>query len=178
MTTAVVRNGYRYGGESVAIDQPITELQFRTIERILGEPPQRFKSYAQAFHFQPSDPRRASALLEYLAAKRIPHSTELRQIWTARLGTSEDRTPADAAADPSVPELVALAARRRLSSEDLDEDVHDAASENAANINSEGLDGQIQYLVLRFGPSQTRAQIERAGRRGLASAECSLEGRP
>jgi len=169
MPTAILRNGYRYDGESVEISQPITEQQFRAIERILGEPPQRFKSYAQAFHFQPGDPRRASALLEYLAAQRIPHSTELCQTWAA-----EHDTAAPAGADASVSELVALAAQRRLSNEDLDEDVHDAASENAANINNDGLDGQIAYLVCRLGPGQTRARIERAGRPGA----CPPGGRP
>jgi hypothetical protein len=173
MTTPLVKDGYRYGGESVEVDQPITESQFRAIERILDEPPRRFKSYAQQFHFEPCDPRRTDALLEYLIAEGIPHSTELCQTWTAEVNASEDRR--SASPDLSVSELGALAARGGLSSEHLDDDVHDAASEQAVNINSEGLDGQIQYLVLRLGASHTRARIEHAGDRGV---ECLPGRRP
>lgn len=174
MTRAVVRSGYRYAGESVEISQPITEAQFRAVERILGEPPARFKSYAEAFHFQPTDPRRTSGLLGYLRRQGISHSIELLGTWAAGQDTAAD--PAPPAAEPvdrrapSVSELVALAARGRLSSEDLDEDVHDAASEDAANVNSEGLDGQIAYLVQRLGARETQARVERTGRRDLATA--------
>jgi hypothetical protein len=64
---------------------------------------------------------------------------------------------------PSIAELVALAARMLLSSEDLDDAVHDAADEHAATINSEGLDGQIEYLVARLGAKDAQAAIEAAG---------------
>ena len=42
MPTAIVRNGYRYDGESVEIDQPIAEQQCRASEaagRGEGTPP-------------------------------------------------------------------------------------------------------------------------------------------
>lgn len=65
---------------------------------------------------------------------------------------------------PSVAELVALAAHLLLSSEDLDDAVHDAADEHAATLNSEGLDGQIEYLVARLGAKDAQAAIEAAGR--------------
>jgi hypothetical protein len=171
--TAVLKDGYRYDGESVEIDQPLTEPQFRAIEHILGKSPQRFKSYAQAFHFEPSSPDRTSSLLEYLASERITHSTELRQTWRVRRDASADHTPRSC--DLSVSELAALAVREGLSSEDLDEDVHDVASKSATNTNNEGLDSQIQYLVLRLGSGQTRVLIERANGQGFACAECSPE---
>jgi len=77
-----------------------------------------------------------------------------------------------------VAELVALATHLLLSSEDLDDAIHDAADEHAGNINSEGLDVQIEYLVSQLGASETQARIERAGRRERAVAECLPEGRP
>jgi hypothetical protein len=67
---------------------------------------------------------------------------------------------------PSVGELVRLAAGRRLSSDHLDDAVHDAADERAAQINSEGLDAQIEYLVRRLGPAGARDAIEHAARGG------------
>ena len=82
MPTAIVRNGYRYDGESVEIDQPITEQQFRAIERILGEPPARFKGWAERFCFDPPDPGRAAALLKYLGEQNLSHSLERLETWT------------------------------------------------------------------------------------------------
>jgi hypothetical protein len=179
-----IRDGYSYEKELVNVGQAITESQFRSIECILGEPPQRFKTYADAFFFQPADERHANALLEYLADQRITHSVEFHQAWTAEhdnTGNDGPSSPQDDAVgeeNPSVSELVALAAQRGLSGEELDDDVHDAASENAANVNSQGLDGQIEYLVLRLGANKTRARIEHAASRRLARIDSSLEVRP
>jgi hypothetical protein len=81
MNMTVTRNGYRYAGESVEIPQSITEAQFRAIEQILGEPPARFKEWAEEFHFEPTDPRRAAALLRYLRDQNISHSIERLEMW-------------------------------------------------------------------------------------------------
>jgi hypothetical protein len=71
---------------------------------------------------------------------------------------------------PSVAELVRLAAGRRLTSEHLDDAVRDAADESAAQMNSEGLDVQIEYLVRRLGPLGARDAIERAAYRSWEPA--------
>jgi hypothetical protein len=169
MTTT--RNGYRYAGESVQIEQSITEAQLRAIEQILGERPSRFKEPVQKLYFEPTDPRRAVALLEYLRDQNISHSIERLETWTPP-AASEQARPREATCvglapfeqPPSVAELVALAAHLQLSSEDLDDAVHDAAGEHAAALNSEGLDGQIEYLVARLGPTDAQAAIEAASR--------------
>ena len=167
----VTRNGYRYAGESVEIRQSVTERQFRAIERILGVPPSRFKGWAEKFYFDPPDPRRAAALLRYLRDQNISHSIERLDTWTPQAASKETHAreatcvrlaPFDQ--PPSVAELVALAAHLLLSSEDLDDAVHDAADEHAATLNSEGLDGQIEYLVARLGAKDAQAAIEAAGR--------------
>ena len=168
--TAATNVGYRYAGESIEVPQSITEAQFRTIEQILGEPPARFKGWAEKFYFEPTDPRRATALRKYLRDQNIAHSLERTETWTAQTQGDDTKTAcgmfAAGGEPPSVAELVALSAHLLLSSEDLDDAVHDAADEHAATINSEGLDVQIDYLVARLGASDTQAAIEAAGRGG------------
>jgi hypothetical protein len=66
----------------------------------------------------------------------------------------------------SVAELVRLAAGRRLTSIDLDEAVEDAAANTAGQVNSEGLDGQVEYLVRHLGSTAAQGIIEGAARRG------------
>jgi hypothetical protein len=63
---------------------------------------------------------------------------------------------------PSVAELVRLAVGRRLTSTDLDEAVEDAAANSAGQVNSEGLDGQIEYLVRQLGSTAALRIIEGA----------------
>jgi hypothetical protein len=71
--------GYRYAGETIEITQPLGEAQFRAIEAILGEPPQRFKEWAQHFVFTLSTPGIGRRLRGYLRRQRIAHTTELLQ---------------------------------------------------------------------------------------------------
>jgi hypothetical protein len=179
--TAVTNAGYRYAGESIEIPQSITEAQFRTIEQILGEPPARFKDWAEKFYFEPTNPRRATALRKYLRDQNIAHSLERTETWTPQSqGDDTQNTCGMFAAGgepPSVAELVALAAHRLLSSEHLDEAVHDAADEHAANLNSEGLDVQIEYLVSRLGAREAQAKIEGADRGGHVALVSDREGR-
>jgi hypothetical protein len=161
MATAATRNGYRYDHECIDVEQAITEAQFRAIERILGQPPQRFKEWCDRFYFQSLTREQAADLLAYLAEQQIVHAVELRQIWSS---TSTPAPPAEET-PPTVAELVTLAAGLRLTSERLDDAVHDAAAERAAQVNSEGLDGQIEYLVLRVGPRSARNAITQAAER-------------
>jgi hypothetical protein len=163
MATAVIRQAYRYDHECVDVEQEITEAQFREIERILGQPPQRFKEWCDRFYFQSLTREQAARLCGYLADQQIVHAVELRQTWnssTPASAPSAEETP------PTVAELVRLAAGLHLTSERLDDAVHDAAAERAAQINSEGLDGQIEYLVLRTDARAARDAItQAAGRR-------------
>lgn len=184
MNRTGTRNGYRYDGEDVEILQSITEIQLRAIEQILGEPPARFKEQTEKLYFEPTDPRRATALLTYLREQNISHSIERQETWTphaqgedtqSREATSISLAPFDQ--PPSRAELVALAAHLLLSSEDLDDAVHDAADEHAATLNTEGLDGQIEYLVARLGAKDAQAAIEAAGRGDRTPPACDGEGR-
>jgi hypothetical protein len=74
-----VNPGYHYSGESIEITQAITEEQFRAIEDILCRAPQRFKSWAEHFCFDPATPGLAEHLRAYLREQRIAHTTELLQ---------------------------------------------------------------------------------------------------
>jgi hypothetical protein len=165
MTT---RNGYRYAGESVEIEQSITQTQLRAVEQILGEPPARRQERAEKLYFEPTDPRRAAALLEYLRDQNVRHSIERMETWTPQTQGNETQTTCGmfpvGGEPPSVAELVALAAQLLLSCEDLDDAVHDATDEHAATLNSEGLDAQIEYLVSRLGAKDDQAAIEAIGR--------------
>jgi hypothetical protein len=177
----VTKNGYRYAGESVEIPQSVTEAQFRTIEQILGEPPARFKDWAEKFYFEPTNPRRATTLRKYLRNHNIAHSLERTETWTPQNQGDDTKNTcgmfAAGGEPPSVAELVALAAHLLLSSEDLDDAVHDAADEHAATLNSEGLDVQIDYLVARLGANDAQAAIEAAGRGHRAPSASDAEGR-
>ena len=53
------------------------------------------------------------------------------------------------------------AATAYLISDDLDEEVHEAKSEEAADINNGGLESQVRYLVSRFGEKGAREIVER-----------------
>jgi len=55
-----------------------------------------------------------------------------------------------------VPELVAEAKGLSLQEEDFDEAVHDAVSVAASNINNEGLESQIRFLVETCGEGVVR----------------------
>lgn len=50
--------------------------------------------------------------------------------------------------------LVDLAEELNLTSEDLDDLVHDAASMKASDINNQGLYEQLEYLVNAFGEEE------------------------
>lgn len=56
-------------------------------------------------------------------------------------------------------ELIKLAERLELQSEDLNEVVHDLASSEAANVNNEGLDLQLQFIVRQVGANETQRII-------------------
>ncbi len=77
--TLTVNPGYRQTGESIEISQKLTEAQFRRIEEILCRQPQRFKEWAEEFHFDPGSPGLGDQLREYLREQRIAHSVERRE---------------------------------------------------------------------------------------------------
>jgi hypothetical protein len=67
----------------------------------------------------------------------------------------------DEDAEPSVDALLAKAETAGLKAEDLDEIVHELASSIAADVNNEGMDGQLAYLIGQIGVQGTAKQIER-----------------
>jgi len=70
---------------------------------------------------------------------------------------------AEATADDRavVERLVNKADSAGLQPEDLDEMVHDLVSGIAADINNEGVDGQIKYLVKEMGAQDTEREIDK-----------------
>jgi hypothetical protein len=69
---------------------------------------------------------------------------------------------ANRAADQAA--LLALAERHRLPDSDFDEAVLDAACEDGAAANNEGLSGQLAYLLTHDGAERTRQTIEELAR--------------
>jgi hypothetical protein len=55
---------------------------------------------------------------------------------------------------------VQLALDNDISSELLDEDVIDAAEDMASNINNDGIEAQIDFLIERFGPDTVIKLLE------------------
>jgi hypothetical protein len=69
--------------------------------------------------------------------------------------------------DPIVQELIAEARRVNAESMDFDDEVHDAASALASDVNNEGLPAQIEFLVDQIDAPRVRellARIEGEGR--------------
>ena len=56
-------------------------------------------------------------------------------------------------------DLLALARQHGISSDDLDEIVHELVSEQATQINNGGLEAQLSYLIDAIGPAQARAML-------------------
>jgi hypothetical protein len=56
-------------------------------------------------------------------------------------------------------DLLALARQHGISSDDLDEIVHEVVSEQATQINNDGLEVQLSYLIDAIGPAQARAML-------------------
>lgn len=82
---------YKYAGESVEIEGPLTETQFRAIEAILGKPESRFKEWAERFYFEPPHPGRTEALLGYLRDQRLWHCVERADSWSPDPATAGTR---------------------------------------------------------------------------------------
>ena len=59
-----------------------------------------------------------------------------------------------------VERLVNKAESAGLQAEDLDETVHDLVSSIASDINNEGVDGQIKYLVNEMGAQHAEREID------------------
>ena len=60
-----------------------------------------------------------------------------------------------------VERLVNKAESAGLQAEDLDDTVHDLVSSIASDINNEGMDGQIKYLVKEMGAQHTEQEIDK-----------------
>lgn len=56
-------------------------------------------------------------------------------------------------------DLLAFARHHGISSDDLDEIVHELVSEQATQINNGGLEAQLSYLLDAIGPAQARTTL-------------------
>jgi len=75
-----------------------------------------------------------------------------------------NQQPANAASlerDRVLEQLLAKAEMAGLEAEDLDETVHELAASIAADVNNEGLEGQLRYLIDRLGGQQASEQLDR-----------------
>lgn len=60
--------------------------------------------------------------------------------------------------------LKTLIKARGLKAEDLDDLIHDVASEQASRVNNEGLEAQLEFLISRIGYDDTGDEIEKLRR--------------
>jgi hypothetical protein len=61
--------------------------------------------------------------------------------------------------DQELRDLLALARRHGINSDDLDDVVHEVVSEQATQINNGGLEAQLSYLIDAIGPAKARATL-------------------
>jgi hypothetical protein len=84
--------------------------------------------------------------------------------------------------DRELRDLLALARQHGISSDDLDEIVHEVVSEQATQINNGGLEAQLSYLIDAIGPTQARAMLHAdSGKHGERTTDYgtpSQGGRP
>jgi hypothetical protein len=76
--------------------------------------------------------------------------------------------------DRELPDLLALTRQHGISSDDLDDIVHELISEQATQINNGGLEAQLSYLIETIGPTQARAMLHAgSGKHGDQPADYS-----
>ncbi len=67
--------------------------------------------------------------------------------------------------------LLAKAETAGLKAEDLDESVHELAASIAADVNNEGMDGQIRYLVEQMGVQAATKELDRLAEKQTATTD-------
>jgi hypothetical protein len=159
--------GYRYAGESIELDDALTDEQYTACADALGwqdgrrqQPPD-----AAGRRIEPQTLREAHALRAHLRQHDIPHTYELALTWTP-----EDR---EHPATQAVADLLALARRLGLPEGALDEALYDAEAPSASQINNEGLEAQLRWLLDVNSPDTVRTLIIDAAAR---DREVPLDG--
>jgi hypothetical protein len=69
--------GYRVTNRAVIVNSQLTEPQFREIEKILEQPPERHKAWAESYVFTVFSHVLAESLLDWLRNRKIPHAVEI-----------------------------------------------------------------------------------------------------
>ncbi len=59
-----------------------------------------------------------------------------------------------------VEQLVDLTSRLKIEAHTLDELIHECKGHEAAEINNEGVEAQVEYIVGWFGYEEAKAQLE------------------
>jgi hypothetical protein len=150
---------YEYGGESIEVDGALTSSQYVACLAAIGsaDDPSAHDPDQQGYEFEPDTARTSSALRGYLRANGISHSSELRLSWALE--------PEQARRVQQLTELLALARHLGLPEGSLDDAIYDAEAPSASQINNEGVEGQIRWLLGVNDAATVRRLIE-------AAAEC------
>jgi hypothetical protein len=147
-------HGYSYDGESIEVARPLSAEQHAACYQALGAPCPEHNPDRHNYDFEPAGLREAQELRAYLRSQQIEHSSELRLSFTP--------SETEARRARNLAELVALAKRRGLSEGTLDEAIHDAEAPSASQINNEGIEEQIRYLLSVNDAETVRELIEEA----------------
>ncbi len=79
-----IPDGYEPVEHNVIVRSHMAEEQFRSVERILGNPPllrERYKAWADKYAFAPATAAAVEALCTYLRDRNLAHEYDLRYRW-------------------------------------------------------------------------------------------------
>lgn len=163
MSTDLNTLGYSYDGETVEVTEPINADQHAGIFSALGvtDGIPEYDRTRRESTFEPAGPAQGDALRRYLRKQGIAHASERRDRWTPGNDTAASTAPYPD--EVALEELVALADEHDIHDGELDEHVHDAASEEASEVNNRGVEAQIRCLVDMLGAKQARRIVESEG---------------
>ena len=77
--------------------------------------------------------------------------------------------------DGLIAQLLAKAAAAGLEIEDLDETVHELAASIAADVNNEGMEGQLGYMIDQLGVQGATKQLERLAEEQSVNTDNDVE---
>jgi hypothetical protein len=147
---------YQYAGESVDVDERLSAEQHRACIEAMGcaAGGPTFSPERPFYEFEPETVDAAAALRAHLREHGISHSGEVRLSWTP--------SPERAGRAQALAELVALARRLEVEAGGLDEAIYDAEAPRASQINNEGTEAQIRWLLGVNDTATVRRLIEDA----------------
>jgi hypothetical protein len=149
---------YRYDGESIEVDRPLNAAQYVSCFAALGwgSDHPAYDASKASYELAPDSPSEANALRAHLREQAIPHSTEVRHSWAPN--------EREARKARELVDLLRLAERLQLKEGALDEALYDGEAPCASQINNQGAEAQLRWLLGVNDTETVRNLIEDAAR--------------